>query len=88
MTPSRNDVNTVVEAIEVFAGLRQFEICTPFAKPPLGSSDNYVRSVANRVGADPARAVLDSPCTYFVKRARASSGESCFNSLTRRTCCT
>ena len=40
-------------------GLRQFEICTPFAKPPLGCSDNYLRSVANRVGADPARAVLE-----------------------------
>ena len=53
------DVSTVAEAIEVFAGLRQFEICTPFTKPPLGCSDNYVRSVANRVGADPARAVLE-----------------------------
>ena len=53
------DVRAVAEAIEVFAGLRQFEICTPFADPPLGCSDNYVRSVANRVGADPARAVLE-----------------------------
>ena len=53
------DVSTVAEAVEVFAGLRQFEICTPFNKPPLGCSDNYVRSVANRVGADPARAVLE-----------------------------
>ncbi len=53
------DVNAVAQAIEVFAGLRQFEICTPFAKPPLGCSDNYVRSVAQRVGADPARAVLE-----------------------------
>jgi acetyl-CoA C-acetyltransferase len=53
------DVTAVARAIEVFAGLRQFEICTPFAKPPLGCSDNYVRSVAQRVGADPARAVLE-----------------------------
>jgi acetyl-CoA C-acetyltransferase len=53
------DPATVAEAIEVFAGLRQFEICTPFSKPPLGCSDNYVRSVAQRVGADPARAVLE-----------------------------
>jgi acetyl-CoA C-acetyltransferase len=53
------DVSTVATAIEVFAGLRQFEICTPFTKPPLGCSDNYVRSVANRVGADPARTVLE-----------------------------
>ena len=54
------DVAAVAKAIEVFAGLRQFEICTPFSKPPLGASDNYVRSVAQRVGADPARAVLES----------------------------
>ncbi|MDT5392189.1 MAG: acetyl-CoA C-acetyltransferase [Mycobacterium sp.] len=54
------DVAAVAKAIEVFAGLRQFEICTPFSKPPLGCSDNYVRSVAQRVGADPARAVLES----------------------------
>src|SRR3984893_12251897 len=53
------EVSTVAGAIEVFAGLRQFEICTPFAKPPPGCSNNYVRSVANRVGADPARAVLE-----------------------------
>ena len=53
------DVATVAKAIELFAGLRQFEICTPFGKPPLGASDNYVRSVAQRVGADPARALLE-----------------------------
>ena len=53
------DAAIVASAIEVFAGLRQFEICTPFSKPPLGASDNYVRSVAARVGADPARAVLE-----------------------------
>ncbi|MGY4711109.1 acetyl-CoA acetyltransferase [Mycolicibacterium sp. CBM1] len=53
------DVAAVARAIEVFAGLRQFEICTPFTKPPLGASDNYVRSVAARVGSDPARAVLE-----------------------------
>lgn len=53
------DVGAVAQAIEVFAGLRQFEICTPFGDPPLGASDNYVRSVAKRVGADPARAVLE-----------------------------
>src|ERR1700734_2301714 len=53
------DVSTVAGVIEVFAGLRQFEICTPFTKPPLGCSDNYVRSVANRVGAVPVRAVLE-----------------------------
>ena len=53
------DVVTVARAIDVFVGLRQFEICTPFGKPPLGASDNYLRSVAARIGADPARAVLE-----------------------------
>lgn len=53
------DPAAVARSIEVFAGLRQFEICTPFADPPLGASDNYLRSVANRIGADPARAVLE-----------------------------
>jgi acetyl-CoA C-acetyltransferase len=54
------DITAVATAIQVFAGLRQFEICTPFATAPLGSSDNYIRSVAQRVGADPQRAVLES----------------------------
>ncbi|WP_431238899.1 acetyl-CoA acetyltransferase [Mycolicibacterium aichiense] len=54
------DVAAVATAIEVFAGLRQFEICTPYATAPLGCSDNYIRSVATRVGADPKRAVLES----------------------------
>ena len=53
------DVAVVAKAIEVFAGLRQFEICTPFSTPALGASDNYIRSVARRLGADPARAVLE-----------------------------
>ena len=47
------DSAAVAGAIEVFAGLRQFEICTPYTKPPLGCSDNYLRSVARRIGADP-----------------------------------
>ncbi len=59
LTDTGADVTAVAQAIEVFAGLRQFEICTPFADPPLGCSDNYVRSVAQRVGADPVRAVLE-----------------------------
>ena len=52
------DMGTVTRAIEVFAGLRQFEICTPMPAP-FGVSDNYLRSVAQRIGADPARAVLE-----------------------------
>ncbi|MEH3130180.1 MAG: acetyl-CoA acetyltransferase [Mycolicibacterium neoaurum] len=53
------DPAAVASAIEVFVGLRQFEICTPFSQAPLGCSDNYPRSVAARIGADPARAVLE-----------------------------
>lgn len=53
------DAAAVARSIEVFAGMRQFEICTPFSDPPLGASDNYLRSVAARIGADPARAVLE-----------------------------
>lgn len=52
------DPGAVAAAADTFAGLRQFEICIP-TPPPLGASDNYVRSVAGRVGADPARAVLE-----------------------------
>ncbi|WP_425826848.1 acetyl-CoA acetyltransferase [Streptomyces fractus] len=53
------DAPTVASAIDTVAGIRQFEISTPGAPAPLGLSDNYPRSVANRVGADPARAILD-----------------------------
>jgi acetyl-CoA C-acetyltransferase len=60
LTDTGADITAVAKAIQVFAGLRQFEICTPFATAPLGSSDNYIRSVAQRVGADPQRAVLES----------------------------
>lgn len=52
------DPAAVAAAADTFAGLRQFEICTP-APPPLGASDNYPRSVAGALGADPARAVLE-----------------------------
>lgn len=48
----------IAEAIDTVAGTRQFEISGP-ADPPLGASDNYPRSVAGRIGADPARAVLE-----------------------------
>lgn len=52
------DAAAVARAIDIIAGTRQFEISgrTP---APLGKSDNYPRSVAARIGADPARAVLE-----------------------------
>lgn len=52
------DVAKVAAAIDTVAGVRQFEISGP-AQPVLGKSNNYPRSVANRIGADPARAILE-----------------------------
>jgi acetyl-CoA C-acetyltransferase len=49
----------IATAIDTVAGVRQFEISTPDTEAPLGKSDNYPRSVADRCGADPARAILD-----------------------------
>ena len=46
-------------AIDTVAGVRQFEISHPAARAPLGRSDNYPRSVAARLGAAPARAILE-----------------------------
>ncbi len=53
------DPAAVAAAIDTVAGVRQFEISTPQARAPLGRSDNYPRSVAGAVGADPARAILE-----------------------------
>ncbi len=52
------DTAAVARAIDTVAGIRQFEISgrTP---APLGKSNNYPRSVAQRIGADPARAILE-----------------------------
>lgn len=48
----------VAAAIDTVVGLRQFEI-SGRGMAPLGCSTNYPRSVARRVGAEPARAVLE-----------------------------
>jgi acetyl-CoA C-acetyltransferase len=53
------DPAAVASEIDTVAGVRQFENSTPVARAPLGRSDNYPRSVASRIGANPARAVLD-----------------------------
>ncbi len=45
-------------AIDTVAGVRQFEISGP-AEAVLGKSNNYPRSVANRIDANPARAILE-----------------------------
>jgi acetyl-CoA C-acetyltransferase len=51
--------DAVAAAIDTVAGIRQFENSVPGARAPLGRSDNYPRSVAGRIGARPARAVLE-----------------------------
>ncbi|MGE2688571.1 acetyl-CoA acetyltransferase [Mycolicibacterium pulveris] len=52
------DPATVANAIETVYGLRQFEISGPMPAT-LGKSNNYPRSVMNRVGGNPARVVLE-----------------------------
>ncbi|MCW2514395.1 MAG: hypothetical protein JWR11_3437 [Mycobacterium sp.] len=53
------DVGTVSARIDTVAGVRQFEISTPAAEAPLGRSTNYPRSVAQRLNANPADAILE-----------------------------
>src|ERR1700744_4475986 len=52
------DATAVAGAIDTVAAIRQFELSgrTP---APMGKSNNYPRSVANRIGAAPARAILE-----------------------------
>ncbi len=51
-------VEDAAAALDTVAGVRQFEI-SGVINAPLGRSNNYPRSVANRIGADPARAILE-----------------------------
>ena len=53
------DTNAITAAIDTVAGIRQFETSTPGAPAPLGKSNNYPRSVAQRIGASPKRAILE-----------------------------
>ncbi|WP_441958071.1 acetyl-CoA acetyltransferase [Mycolicibacterium houstonense] len=52
------DTAAVARAIDTVAGTRQFEISGP-QSVTLGVSNNYPRSVARHVGAEPARAILE-----------------------------
>ena len=52
------DAAKVAAAIDTVFGLRQFEISGPMPAP-LGKSNNYPRSVMNRLGGEPARVVLE-----------------------------
>ena len=49
----------VSAAIDTIAAVRQFEISGPVPNAPLGRSNNYPRSVAKRIGAEPRRAILE-----------------------------
>jgi acetyl-CoA C-acetyltransferase len=46
-------------ALDTIAAIRQFEISGTRYGAPFGHSDNPSRSIAKRVGADPARAILE-----------------------------
>src|SRR5690349_7162549 len=52
-------VDRLAPAIDVIAAIRQFEISGPNAVAPFGRADNFPRAVARRIGADPARAILE-----------------------------
>lgn len=54
------DASAVVKVIDTVGGIRQFEISNPQASAPLGRSNNFPRSVADRVGIVPARAILET----------------------------
>lgn len=51
--------SAIAPRIDVIAAIRQFEVSGPRAVPPFGASKNFPRSVAARIGADPARAILE-----------------------------
>lgn len=56
---ARGDAKLITAALDTVAGIRQFEISTPGARAPLGRADNYPRAVAQRLGAEPERAILE-----------------------------
>src|SRR3954447_6264100 len=59
LADSTADPAAVAAAVDTIAGTRQFENSVPGARAPLGRSDNFPRSVAERVGAPPRRAILE-----------------------------
>src|SRR6476469_879876 len=52
------DHDAVAKAVDVVVGLRQFEISGPMPAR-LGKSNNYPRSVMQRLGVQPARSVVE-----------------------------
>ena len=58
LTDTGADEARVAESVDTVFALRQFEISGPMPAT-LGKSNNYPRSVMNRLGGDPARVVLE-----------------------------
>ena len=52
-------IGDLAEAIDTIGAIRQFEISHPKAIAPFGKSNNPPRSIGNRAGANPKRAILD-----------------------------
>lgn len=59
LADARATAGDPASAIDVLAATRQFETSTPGAPAPLGRSTCFPRSVAQRIGADPAVAVIE-----------------------------
>jgi len=53
------DFGVLVAAIDTIATTRPFDNSTPTSQAPLGRSTNLPRSIGQRIGADPQRAVLE-----------------------------
>ena len=58
LTDTGAKADDVATAVDVVVGLRQFEISAGMPVP-LGKSNNYPRSVMQRLGAQPARSVIE-----------------------------
>jgi len=56
---TETDVAAITTAVDTASGMRQFETSHPYTPAPLGRSNNYPRSVANRVGLNPRRLILE-----------------------------
>lgn len=67
----------VAAAVDTVFALRQFEISGPMPAA-LGRSNNYPRSVMNRLGGDPARVVLEPVGGQGPQKLVAEAGDAIF----------
>lgn len=51
--------SNIAASIDTIAAIRQFEISSEISVAPFGKSNNPPRSIGNRVGANPKRAILE-----------------------------